>query len=885
MTEPIAPSRPTRRTRRTRPGARIAEVLARILISVGGIGTIAAVSLIFFFLLWVVAPLFRAPEVLARGEASLAASDSPAPVQVGADEYGNLAWRLLPGGLFEVFRLEGGELLSRRELFPGRPPTFARIQDYTGRAAFGFADGSVVLGEIGFETSFLSPDERGPELASLAPGESAHWQGGIVTRLEGDQWRHVRVGLELEDPVILQEGQPIVAVDFVRSESISSQSERVAAFTADGELHVDDLRRRENLLTGEFVTDVRQYSVPYRRLSDRGPPRYLRLSGGGKALYLGWEDGYLQRYDLRDLDRPALPQEFDLVPEDGERLTCLEFLLGGTTLLSGDSLGRFGAWFAIDPPPGDASLGVRMVDAHPARFGDAPIAWIASSQRQRLAAVALADGRTFLRHVTTDRTLLEFAAATRADGDEGGAEKGEGASAVAVCLLPRDDGLLRFSGAGIERWTVDLAYPEAHPAALFRPVWYEGAPAPQHVWQSSSGTDDFEPKMGLVPLIFGTLKATFYSMLFGAPIAILGAIFSSEFLRPRIRASLKSLVEIMASLPSVVLGFLAAIVIAPFVQGMVPAVLASFLTLPLCLLLGAYVFQLLPQRWSLRLSGTPRFGLIVLMLVPGVLLARFVGPWGERLLFQGDLLAWLNGRGSPVGGWMVLLIPVAACAVVWAMGRWLAPHARRWTTSWSRARCAWFDLGKFLVGLVATLGLAYLAGGGLSLVGADPRGDGFALLGPYVQRNALVVGFVMGFAIIPIIYTLAEDALSSVPGHLREASLGAGATPWQTAVRIIIPTAMSGLFSALMIGLGRAVGETMIVLMATGNTPVLEWNIFNGFRTLSANIAVELPEAVKDSAHYRVLFLAGLVLFAMTFLVNTLAEIVRQRFRKRAYQL
>ncbi|HOD83582.1 MAG TPA: ABC transporter permease subunit, partial [Phycisphaerae bacterium] len=158
-------------------------------------------------------------------------------------------------------------------------------------------------------------------------------------------------------------------------------------------------------------------------------------------------------------------------------------------------------------------------------------------------------------------------------------------------------------------------------------------------------------------------------------------------------------------------------------------------------------------------------------------------------------------------------------------------------------------------------------------------------LGPYVQRNALVVGFIMGFAIIPIIYTIAEDALSIVPEHLRAASLGAGATPWQTAVRIIIPAAMSGLFSAVMVGLGRAVGETMIVLMAAGGTPVMEWNLFNGFRTLSANIAIEMPEAAKDSTHYRTLFLAALVLFVMTFLVNTLAEVVRLRFRKKAYQL
>ena len=152
---------------------------------------------------------------------------------------------------------------------------------------------------------------------------------------------------------------------------------------------------------------------------------------------------------------------------------------------------------------------------------------------------------------------------------------------------------------------------------------------------------------------------------------------------------------------------------------------------------------------------------------------------------------------------------------------------------------------------------------------------------PFDQRNALVVGLAMGFAVIPNIYSIAEDAVFSVPKSLTFGSLALGATPWQTLTRVVILTASPGIFSALMIGLGRAVGETMIVLMATGNTPIMDWNIFNGMRTLSANIATELPEAAQDSTHYRVLFLGGLILFSMTFILNTLAEIVRQRLRKR----
>jgi phosphate transport system permease protein len=151
----------------------------------------------------------------------------------------------------------------------------------------------------------------------------------------------------------------------------------------------------------------------------------------------------------------------------------------------------------------------------------------------------------------------------------------------------------------------------------------------------------------------------------------------------------------------------------------------------------------------------------------------------------------------------------------------------------------------------------------------------------YDQRNSLVVGLAMGFAVIPIIFTIAEDSFSSVPQHLSAASLALGASRWQTATRVVLPTASPGIFSAIMIGFGRAVGETMIVLMATGNTPVLDWSIFNGMRTLSANIAVEVPEAPSGGTLYRTLFLAGLALFVMTFVVNTLAEVVRQRLRER----
>ena len=434
----------------------------------------------------------------------------------------------------------------------------------------------------------------------------------------------------------------------------------------------------------------------------------------------------------------------------------------------------------------------------------------------------------------------------------------------------------------VTTWAFNPEHPDATFAALFLPVWYDGEAGPKQIWQTS-GDEGFEPKLGLMPLIFGTLKAVFYSMLFGAPLAIMAAIYTSEFLSPRGRTRIKPVIELMASLPSVVLGFLAALVIAPVVARIVPQVIGSIITLPLSLLLGAYIWQLLPRNWTLRIAGLRFFVILCCAIPAGIVAASICGSWLERWLFDGDVKGWLNhqhGTGFP--GWLFLLLPLAAIATMMFTGAIVNPLLREISGTWSRTRIATVELLKFVAGTIVAIGLAAVVALLLSAIHADPRGT---LVDKYEQTNALVVGLVMGFAIIPLIYTLADDALSSVPAHLRSASLGAGATPWQTATRVVVPTAMSGLFSALMIGLGRAVGETMIVLMAAGGTPIMDLNIFNGFQTLSAAIAAQLPEAAVGSTHYRTLFLAALALFLMTFVVNTVAEIVRQRFRRRAYEL
>ena len=302
-----------------------------------------------------------------------------------------------------------------------------------------------------------------------------------------------------------------------------------------------------------------------------------------------------------------------------------------------------------------------------------------------------------------------------------------------------------------------------------------------------------------MPLVFGTIKGTLYALLFAIPIAIMGALYTAQFMHPTIKARVKPTVEIMAALPSVVVGFIAGLWLASRVERQVVPVLLMLVLLPLFGTVGFLVWELLPRTLRQRLKPGMEVALILPLLLLGGLVALQAGPGLEAGLFGGDFRLWLNGA--------------------------------------------------------------------LNLV--------------YDQRNCLVVGLAMGFAVIPIIFTISEDAFSSVPSHLTAASLALGASRWQTATRVVLPTASPGIFSAVMIGFGRAVGETMIVLMATGNTPVLDWSIFNGMRTLSANIAVEIPEAPYGGTLYRTLFLAGLVLFLMTFLVNTIAEVVRQRLRER----
>lgn len=855
------------RQRKTKPSVLWGNRIAAAVITVGGISTVAAVALVCVFLFSVAIPIFfpskiSAPESYPTATDTLADSDLPIR-RFAVNEYQTMSLTVTRGGDLIVTHLRDGSLLFRRPLFGDRRANDIRFVANT--FVGGFDDGSIQTGTIDFNTAYVEPDDVPDAVKIGVAGGTVAFREGVLERTPEAQYRLQTVSISVNDPAVLEANASINAVDI----SLKNDSPVIAAISSSGLLHLKEISSRYNMMTGKTIIDLYggELALPDGAQS---PPTHVRLAGLGDNVFLVWEDGRLLRVDSRLADSMSIVQEENLLRPGAQRITLVEFLVGKTSLVIGDDSGHVSVWFRIKPEGAYTEDGAILVRAHELETMGGAIKTFSASRMSRQIAVGDKNGQIQLYYVTNRRTLgrIENAAS--------------GGSIQGLALSPKDDGLFAVAKNGVQKWSLDIPHPEINLQQVFGKVWYEGYTGPAHVWQSSSGTDDFEPKYGLIPLIFGTLKATFYSMLIGLPLAIMAAIYTSEIMGPRMRAKVKPIIETMASLPSVVLGFLAALVIAPAVEGHVPALMVSFVMLPLSLLFGAHLWQLLSHTWSAKLNLL-RVPAMLLMLGFGLLLSRLVGPLMENILFLGDIKLWLSTReGSAVGGWMFLMMPLCGVLVMIANARWVTTVMKARFAASSRMTYVLLDMGRFLLSALAALALALAVSALLSVIGLDARGG---YVDTYVQRNALIVGFVMGFAVIPIIYTLCEDALGAVPETLRAASLGAGATPWQTATRIIIPTAASGFFSASMIGLGRAVGETMIVLMAAGNTALMDWNIFNGFRTLSANIAVELPEAVKDSTHYRMLYLAALSLFIMTFVLNSVAETIRQRFRKRAFEL
>ncbi|MEK0361335.1 ABC transporter permease subunit [Pseudomonas sp. CBC3] len=719
--------------------------LARWYVSIGGLAVLGAICLIFFYLAQVVLPMFQGAELEARDAQQPAwLADAGEPLLLAMEEQNQVAMRLGNDGLVRFFSLRTGESLRTIELpLPADSRIVSVGQDTPGnrRIVLGLDNGQVLVVEHNYKITYPNGDKT------------------ITPQLD---YPFGQEPLQL-DP----EGRPIAHA----AVSLNGKTLMVAGAT-DGALQALRISATENLLTGETTLeevrlDLPQLSEPIKAL--RIDPRHMWLFAvSGRASV-----------DVFDLRRKQLNGRYKLLGGKGE-ITSVAALLGGISLMVGDSTGGIGQWFMVRGSDGQAELeNVRNF-----QLGSQPITQILSEERRKGFLALDSAGTLGIFHSTAHRTLLTEPVA-------------EGAAVAA--LSPRATRLLVESGDQLQRFVIDNPHPEISWSALWGKVWYESYPEPDYVWQSTSATGDFEPKLSLSPLAFGTLKAAFYAMLLAAPLAICAAFYTAYFMAPALRRKVKPVIELMEALPTVILGFFAGLFLAPYLENHLPGIFSLLLLMPLGILLAAWLWSRLPE--NVRLS-------------------------------------------VPEGWEAVLLIPVIL-AVGWG------------SLAVSGYLENWFFSGDMRLWLTNEMGI------------------------PFDQRNALVIGLAMGFAVIPTIYSIAEDAVFSVPKSLTLGSLALGATPWQTLTRVVLLTASPGIFSALMIGMGRAVGETMIVLMATGNTPIMEANIFEGMRTLAANVAVEMPESEVGSTHYRVLFLAAMVLLMFTFVMNTLAELIRQRLRRK----
>lgn len=211
---------------------------------------------------------------------------------------------------------------------------------------------------------------------------------------------------------------------------------------------------------------------------------------------------------------------------------------------------------------------------------------------------------------------------------------------------------------------------------------------------------------------------------------------------------------------------------------------------------------------------------------------------------------------------LAFAVPLALAAAIY-VSQLASPHTREWLKPGIELLAG---VPSVVLGFFALIVLASLMQG---------------LFGYPSRLNALLAGIALGLAVVPVVFSVAEDALTSVPRSYAEAALALGSTRWQAAWQIVLPAALPGVFAAVVLGFGRAIGETMIVLMASGNASILSWNPLDSVRTLTATIAAELAETVVGGHHYRMLFVIGVLLFAVTFLSNLAGELFIHRLKAR----
>jgi phosphate transport system permease protein len=747
----LLPSKEKReKLRKTR---RLHDGISRYGVGVGGIGVIFALALIFLYLFYETLPILKPVSLDLAGEYTLPVGEDAAPsLHLTLDRFEEIGGRFSGSGEITFFQARTGQLLSRQQVPMPEGETvtsFGRSESRKSLFTYGFSDGSIMPVRVDYDLTY-------PDGKRLITPVLAYPLGEEPIRL-GDA-----------------EGGQYTALAVVDGRG----GYVVAAGTSDGDIDMALFSTSTNMLLGTVQISRQDFSLP----NLGAPVSQLVVNESLRDLFAIDAKGLMHHFNIVDRNNPRLVEQVAIVPE-GVSVTAAEFLVGSRSLIVGGSDGSLSQWFLVrDEESGIQHLTrIRDFQSH-AR----PITFI-EPEHTRKGFLSGDAGGTIGLHYATSSVTLKFLDVTD-----------EAISRLAISPINELALVESVSGGVINLLEIDNPHPQTSLSGLWGKVWYEGREAPAYVWQSSSADDAFESKLSLVPLSIGTLKAALFAMLLATPLAIAGAIYTAYFMSAPMRKIVKPSIELMEALPTVILGFLAGIWLAPYIENNLPILVVGAVLFPVGILLWGYGFSRLPARVRNSVSA----GWEAAMLIPVVILLGWttmaMSPWIQVQFFDGSMRQWLTDVGIT-----------------------------------------------------------------------------------YDQRNALIVGLAMGFAVIPTIFSIAEDAVFNVPRHLTMGSLALGATRWQTVVGVVLLTASPGIFSAVMIGFGRAVGETMIVLMASGNSPIVNFNMFEGMRTLAANIAVELPETAVGSTHFRVLFLSALVLLAFTFILNTAAEVVRQRLRKR----
>jgi ABC-type uncharacterized transport system permease subunit len=367
-------------------------------------------------------------------------------------------------------------------------------------------------------------------------------------------------------------------------------------------------------------------------------------------------------------------------------------------------------------------------------------------------------------------------------------------SAEVVSWTSRDQ-IKVVTARGDERYFRLKGFPNFDMQQLFEPQWRSGYSSAVFRWLPTVDNEDSFPLFSLWPLLWGTLKAALMALLFALPIGIPTAIFVGFFMSPRLRDRIKPVIELLAAIPTVVVGAIAAVAVAPVFYQEFAGFLGMLIIIPLGVagvaVLVSSQGDAVAARWQSETLPLKISPLVLLLAVLGY----YIGKELEAFFFAGDL-------------------------------------------------------GQFLV-------------------------DAYSI--SLAQRNTVLLGFSLGIALVPTLFTISEEAIHAVPRQLAAGCLALGSSHWQSFRDVVLPIAFPGILAAVLVSFGRAIGETMILVMVSGNTPLMDWDLFSGVRTFTATLALELPEAPRNGIHYRILFMAAFLLFAFTFVVNTVAELTRSR--------